>query len=462
MNRYHLETLLPFAPEAVFGWHLRPGAFERLTPPWADVKVLERRGGISDGGEVLLRVSRGPVSVNWRVRHTAFEQNRLFRDEQVDGPFAHWSHGHYFEGVDGHTRYSDEVEWDLPAGPLLKFVGGVAAARRELDRMFRFRHRRLQDDLSMAERYPGPPLRVAITGASGLLGTSLQNFLTTAGHEVIPVVRSQAKPGEVHWSPQRDYVDLDGLEGIDVLVHLAGESIAGGRWNAERKRAILESREGGTRTMARAVSMLRRPPKVVIGASAIGVYGDRGDEVLTEDAREGRGFLAEVTKRWEAAWAPLRGRSARVVLLRLGMLLSPAGGALGTMILPFKMGAGGRLGSGRQYVSWIDLDDAVGLIYHVMHRPTLRGVLNATAPQPVTNATFTTILGQVLRRPTLLPVPKTAVRAIFGEMGEELLLHGQRVMPARAQESGYRFLRPALEDSFRFQLGEMEGASPSQ
>ena len=203
--------------------------------------------------------------------------------------------------------------------------------------------------------------------------------------------------------------------------------------------------------------MLRQPPKVVLGASAVGFYGDRGDEPLSEDARPGRGFLSEVTQRWEAAWAPLRGRSARVVLLRFGMVLSPAGGALGTMILPFKAGVGGRLGSGRQYLSWIDLDDAVGLLYHAMHQPTLRGVVNATAPQPVTNATFTTILGQVLNRPTLLPVPRTAVKALFGEMGDELLLQGQRVLPTRAQESGYRFLRPALEDALRFQLGEMQG-----
>lgn len=457
MNRYRLESQLSHPVGTVFGWHLRPGAFERLTPPWADVSVLERSGGISDGGEVLLKVSRGPVSVNWRVRHTAFEQDRMFQDEQVDGPFAHWSHRHLFEPVDGRTRYVDEVDWDLPAGPILKFVGGVAAGRRELDRMFRFRHRRLQDDLGLIERYPGPPLRVAITGASGLVGSALRTFLTCAGHTVLPLVRRDARSGEVLWNPDRDFVDLDALEGIDVLVHLAGESIAGGRWSSDRKRAILRSRESGTATIARAVSMLRQPPKVVLGASAVGFYGDRGDEPLSEDARPGRGFLSEVTQRWEAAWAPLRGRSARVVLLRFGMVLSPAGGALGTMILPFKAGVGGRLGSGRQYLSWIDLDDAVGLMYHAMHQPTLRGVVNATAPQPVTNATFTTILGQVLSRPTLLPVPRTAVRALFGEMGDELLLQGQRVLPTRAQESGYRFLRPALEDALRFQLGEMQG-----
>ena len=455
MNQYRLESVLPFDRKQVFEWHLRPGAFERLTPPWADVEVLEKSGEISEGGTVLLRVTRGPVSVKWRVKHTDFEHGALFTDEQVKGPFAHWKHSHRFsDAPEGGTRYVDEVDWDLPAGPLLKLVGGAAAARKELERMFEFRHQRLHDDLTLINRYSGPKLRVAISGARGLLGSSLSSFLTTAGHTVLPLVRGKAEPGEISWNIAREYVDMERLEGIDVLVHLAGEPISGGRWNRERKQRILESREKGTQVLARAVSSLRRPPKLVIGASAIGYYGNRGDQLLTEDSKPGKGFLAKVTRRWEDAWAPLRGRSARVVIMRFGMLLSPAGGALGTMILPFKAGVGGRLGSGKQYVSWLDLDDAVGLIYHAMHRPTLRGVLNATAPQAVTNATFTTILGQVLGRPTLLPVPGLAVKTLFGEMGEELLLQGQRVLPQRAETTNYQFLRPALEDSLRFQLGE--------
>ncbi len=462
MNQYRLESQLPFERDQVFAWHMRKGAFERLTPPWAQVEVLRRTGGIDAGGEVLLRVTKGPVSAKWLVRHTAFEQGKLFRDEQVDGPFAHWGHDHIFEDTPGGgTTYVDKVDWDLPAGPILKFVGGVAAGRRELERMFRFRHQRLRDDLTLINRYSGPKLRVAISGASGLLGRSLSSFLTTAGHEVRHIVRGTAGADEIGWSIKEERVDMDRLEGMDVLVHLAGEPISDGRWNAGRKKRIRDSRVKGTQLLAQAVSSLRHPPRLVVGASAVGYYGNRGDQILSEDSKPGKGFLAKVVREWEAAWAPLRGRTARVVMLRFGMLLSPAGGALGTMILPFKAGIGGRLGSGKQYVSWLDLDDAVGLIYHAMHRPTLRGAVNATAPQAVTNATFTTILGQVLGRPTLLPVPGLAVRALFGEMGDELLLKGQRVAPRRAEASNYRFLRPALEDSLRFQLGELPATGHS-
>lgn len=456
MPEYRLTSDLPYPRNPVFDWHLRSGALERLTPPWADMTVLEREGGPANRGRVLLQVRRGPLSVKWAVAHTDYEYGRLFRDEQQSGPFSVWKHSHRFDDTDdGGTRYTDEVEWELPASVLSSFALGTSV-ERELDRLFVFRHGRLRADLDRHAMYSTKPLTVAVTGSSGFLGSQLVAFLTTGGHRVIRMVRRLPRSeDEVRWDAKTGEIDEAPLEGIDAVVHLAGESISGGRWTDEKKKRILDSRADGTSGLARALATLRTPPKVFVTASAIGIYGNRGDQPLDETAKPGKGFLSEVCQVWEDATRPLRGRrGTRIAHLRFGLVLSPAGGALGTMLLPFKIGVGGRLGNGRQYVSWIDSDDAIGMILHTICTPGLSGPINATAPHPVSNATFTTTLGRVLGRPTLLPVPKLAVRTMFGEMGVKLLLEGQRVLPKRALDSGFTFRFESLEDSLRFQLGE--------
>lgn len=462
MPHYRLESDIAHARADVFDWHLRDGAFDRLTPPWADVRVLEKSGGPEDLGRVVLQVKRGPLSVRWVVVHTAFEPGKLFQDEQESGPFSTWIHKHEFSDTGaGHTHYVDDVEWELPASAISELALGTSV-ERELDRMFRFRHLRLARDLELHSRYGGDRLRVAVTGASGFLGTLLTSFLTTGGHDVVRLVRRKARADdEVMWDPDRGTVDTEALGAVDAVVHLAGESISGGRWSRDKKRAIMESRVRGTQTLVRALGGMSSRPSVLVSASAIGIYGNRRDEVLDVSSKTGQGFLPDVCRAWEGETRALRGKGVRVVNLRLGLVLSPAGGALGTMILPFKMGVGGRLGSGRQYVSWIDADDAVGMIMHAIRTPDLEGPINGTAPHPVTNATFTTTLGRVLGRPTLVPVPKFAVRTMFGEMGERLLLEGQRVLPRKVLDSGFRFQCEALEDSLRYQLGELEDAGPS-
>ncbi len=400
---------------------------------------------------------KGPLSMSWEVRHTAYEEGSLLQHEQISGPFSRWVHSHRFlEADDGGTRYADEVEWELPAGFVSQFLAGTTV-EHELERLFRFRHRRIGFDLDQHARIDGPPLTVVVSGASGFLGTELRHFLTTGGHRVLRLVRREPKADdEIRWDPKTEFVDLERLEGVDAFVHLSGKSLASGRWTEARKRVFYESRVDTARTLSLAVSKLRRRPSVFVSASAIGFYGNRGDRPVDESASVGRGFLPKLCDAWEKAPAPLRGTSTRVVSLRFGMVLSPGGGALGTMILPFKMGVGGRLGNGRQYVSWVDLDDALGLVLHALRAPTLRGPLNVTAPMPVTNATFTSTLGRVLGRPTIIPVPSLAVRALFGEMGDALLLQGARVEPRKALETGYRFRFSALEDSLRYQLGREE------
>ena len=258
------------------------------------------------------------------------------------------------------------------------------------------------------------------------------------------------------WNPASGVLDEKALARVDAVVHLAGTSIASGRWTEARKRSIKQSRVRGTELIARTLATMKNGPKILVSASAVGFYGDRGAETLLESEPAGRGFLAEVCRAWEGATKPAERAGVRVVKLRMGVALSPKGGALGQMLLPFKMGAGGRLGSGKQYMSWIDLDDLVGLIQHALYDDSMRGPVNATSPNPVPNATFTSALGRALGRPTVVPVPGLAVKAVFGELGKEVLLWGQRVIPDKAVKSGFEFFYEGVEDSLRFQLGRME------
>lgn len=458
MPLFRYSSRLPYPVEEVFDWHRRPGALERLTPPWASVRVLEREGGIDDGGRILLGIKEGPAQVKWEIQHTAFLEGELFRDEQRSGPFKTWIHSHRFlPAEDGGCVMEDEVEWEPPLGAAGKILG-EAFGEKELQRLFAFRHARLRHDLDLHARYgQGEPLTVAVSGSTGLIGETLTHLLTTGGHTILRISRREGK-GDILWDYEGGRVDTEGLEMLDGVVHLAGEPIFGLRWTRDKKKAIMESREKGTEVLARALAGLGRKPGVLVSASAVGFYGDRGAEILSEEASAGKGFLPKVCRAWEASTVPARRGGIRVVTLRTGVVLTPAGGALGTMLLPFKVGIGGRLGSGKQYMSWIDLDDHVALIYHALRTPDLRGPVNATAPHPVTNATFTDVLGRVLNRPTVIPVPGLGVKALFGEMGKALLLDGARVVPAKAQETGFDFRYPALEDSLRHQLGKREEA----
>ena len=298
-------------------------------------------------------------------------------------------------------------------------------------------------------------MHILITGSSGLIGSALVPFLATGGHQVTRLVRSQPRGQEMamRWDPEAGILDAKSLEGVDAVVHLAGENIAE-RWSPEKKTRIHDSRVKGTRLLSDTLARLERSPKVLVCASAIGYYGDRGEEVLTEINPAGRGFLAEVCQAWEEAAEPARQKGIRVVSLRFGMVLSSAGGALAKMLPPFRLGLGGALGSGRQYVSWIAIDDAVGAIQHALTTETLQGPANTVAPQAVTNQEFTKVLGKVLGRPTVLPMPAFAARLMFGEMADELLLASARVEPAKLLSTGYAFRYPDLEAALRHVLGK--------
>lgn len=455
MPTFRRSMTVPHPVSEVFAWHERPGALERLTPPWENMRVIRRSGGIGDGAVVELRHKKGPLDLTWEMEHTGFERDRRFVDVQRKGPFQSWRHTHEFApSDDGGTVLTDTIEWEPPLGAAGEVLAGPIL-EKELAQGFAFRHRRLAHDLDLHARYADAPrLTVAITGSGGLIGSALGHVLTTGGHRVVRMVRNRSKAvdGAVYWDPRGGEVDTAGLQGVDAIVHLAGEPISGVRWTDAKKQAIRESRVEGTATLAAAIAGLH-DVKTLVMASAVGYYGGRKDEILTETSGPGKGFLAKVCVDWEAAARRAEGAGVRVVKVRNGLVLSPAGGALPLMLTAFKSGLAGRVGNGRQYVPWIDLDDCVGIFYMALMDPTVKGVLNGTGPHPVTNATFTDVLGRVLHRPTVVPLPKLAVKAMLGEMGDELLLKGQRARPAATLAAGYEFRREDLEASLRHQLG---------
>jgi uncharacterized protein (TIGR01777 family) len=296
-------------------------------------------------------------------------------------------------------------------------------------------------------------MKVLVSGSSGLVGSALVRHLTSKNKLVkILVRRAPSNPSEISWNPMQKGPEPQALEGIDAVVHLAGDGIASGRWTASKKKTILESRSVGTRLLSEALAGMKTPPKVLISASAIGFYGDRGSEVLREESSMGSGFLSDVCQAWEQSTEPASRSGIRVVHMRMGIVLSPDGGALAKMLLPFKMGVGGKIGSGNQYMSWISLDDVIGTITYALFTDSLKGPVNTVAPNAVTNLNYTKTLGRVLNRPTFFPMPTPAARLVFGEMADALLLASTRVEPAVLQRSGYRFQYPDLEGAFRHLL----------
>lgn len=287
-------------------------------------------------------------------------------------------------------------------------------------------------------------MNVALSGASGLIGSVLARSLEADGGCCRRLVRRRpSRPDELEWRPERGLAESSAAEGLDTLIHLAGENVAAGRWTAGRRSRISGSRGPATRRLVESLSRLEQPPRVFVCASAVGYYGDRGDELLDEDSTSGAGFLASVCREWEAAARTARAVCERVVILRFGVVLSARGGALARMLPPFRLGFGGRLGPGRQYFPWIHIDDAVAAIRHVLERD-MRGPVNLVAPEQVTNADLTRAIAATLRRPALLPLPSPALRLAFGTMARETLLASARVLPTVLQETGFSYQYPTL------------------
>ena len=297
-------------------------------------------------------------------------------------------------------------------------------------------------------------MKILVAGASGLVGSALIPVLESEGTEITGLVRSSPKANEIEWHPNHGGIDATRLEGFDAIINLAGENIAEGRWTDEKKRKIRDSRVDGTHLLSEAIAKLATKPRVFLCASATGFYGDRDDEILDETSDSGGGFLANVCRDWEGATESAAKAGVRVVNLRFGPILAREGGMLGKMLTPFKLGMGGKVGSGKQYISWVAIDDVIGAIKLALADESIHGALNVVSPNPVTNEEFTKTLGEVLSRPTVMSIPAFAARLVFGEMADEMLLVSQRVAPKKLNEAGYQFKHPELESALRHYLAE--------
>lgn len=437
--------------EALREWHFRPGAFGRLNPPWEKARVISEPGPLVDGFRAVIEIQAGPVKKRWIADHEITSDG--FIDRQVSGPFAHWEHRHQFEAIDPKTsRLTDSISFRLPLGAPGR-IFGEAFVRKKLERMFHYRHAVTRDDLARAGKNPAPrALRILVTGASGMVGRPLCAYLETQGHEVHRITRRTTSPGDIVWDPEAGMLNLPAGIDYDAAIHLAGENVADTRWSPEKKRRILESRRLGTRLLARTLATMERPPSVLISASGSGIYPPDGG-IHDESAAVGDHFLSQVCQVWEEETAPAREAGIRVVLARIGVVLSPTGGALQKMLPIFLAGAGGPIGSGDQRLSWIAMDDVLDILHRATFETAWEGPINLTAPEPVTNRDFAATLARVLQRPSLVPAPAAAIRTVFGEMADETLLADLAVVPRRLFSLGYSFRLPDLEAALRHVLG---------
>ncbi len=414
----------------VWAWHARPGAMRRLVPPWQPMKVLAEAQSLADGRAVLGL----PGGLRWVARHdpAGFDPPHRFVDAlSAEGPtswparaIGWWRHTHEFSAASGGTLVRDYVDTTVPAAALRS--------------TFVYRHRQLADDLAAHRDAGAKQMVVAVTGASGLVGSALTAFLSTGGHTVIPLARGS----------------VPDLSGVDAVVHLAGAPIAG-RFTDAHKRAIRDSRIEPTRRLAEAAARADDGPRTFVSASAIGVYGfDRGDAPLSEDSVRGDGFLADVVADWETATAPATEAGLRVVQVRTGIVQSARGGTLRLMRPLFLAGLGGRLATGSQWLSWIGLDDLLDVYYRALYDTRLSGPVNAVAPAPVRNIDYTKALAGVLHRPAVLPVPSLGPRLLLGSQGaRELAEANQRVLPTKLESLGHRFRFPRIADALAHELG---------
>ncbi len=451
-EEFVMRTRISRPAREVFDWHERPGALERLTPPWERAMVKRRAPDLSDGGRTLFTLGAWPFRVDWLAEHRDRKPGRGFTDVQVRGPFASWTHRHSFIPCDEFSCVlEDRIEYRLPLHAISRCAAG-GAVRARLERMFRYRHALTARDLDLRARRR--PLRIAVSGSTGLIGRRLVPFLSTQGHDVTVLVRdSGAGRGRMRWDPATGAID-GSLDGFDALIHLAGEPAGTWPWTPARKRRILESRVSGTSLLAEHCASLPDPPSVFVSASAVGYYGDCGPEVVTEDREPGRDFLSGVCREWERAASSLSRARTRLVTLRIGVVLDPAGGALGRLLPAFRAGAGAVIGSGAQYVSWISAEDCIRAIEHALFSDHLAGPVNLAAPAPATARELSDCLARVLGRPRLLRLPSPAVSCLFGRMGREVLLSGSRASHERLSRSGFEFFHRELEPALRFLLGK--------
>lgn len=460
---FNKSSELPFSQQSVFDYHCRLGAIDRLIPPWERVRLVKRNKSLEAGAEVILQQSIGPIKKDWLARHTAYDPPNRFRDEQISGPFRSWVHDHIFEPTsDSSCRLTDSVQYQLPLAPL----SNVAAnwVRHQLSSMFEYRHRITNDDLRFAQymgskHQPAKKIRIAVSGSSGMIGRRICAIASVCGMEIVRILR----PGSTLNDPEipchsevvfntGTFSNPDVMEGLDAVIHLGGYGIAESRWTAATKEKIKASRVASTTSLVEGLRNLKQPPRKFVCASGIGAYGDRGDAICSDsdtDAASVRGnsFLEEVSRDWEGA-AMRFGDIGTVCIGRLAMVLHPLQGALAKIMPLFKLGLGGRIGDGKQYWSWIHIDDAATAFLHIALNPGSAGIYNISSPEPCTNSEFTNITAKQLNRWACLPAPGFGLRMMVGQMADELLLASTRAIPSRLEQESFPFRASTLKQAY--------------
>ncbi|MAQ92262.1 MAG: TIGR01777 family protein [Rhodothermaceae bacterium] len=467
--RYTSRLAVSVPAADLFRWHERPGAFQRLTPPWQPVSLTSHEG-IRDGDRAVIRLGTRLVGLDWVAEHGGYDDACLrgdgacqFEDTQLSGPFGAWHHRHSMRPTAEGSILEDDITYELPLAPLSGVAAGVGEA--QVERMFAYRHRITHEDLRRHAEAGAKPMTVAITGSSGLIGRALTAFLQGGGHTVVRLVRRREDAASrgpqdeaAYWNVEAGEIDADALARLapDAVVHLAGEPVTSLDGSAEARRRIWESRTKGTQLLSRALAALPSPPRVLVSASASGIYGDRGDEVLTEASPPGEGFLAEVCQAWEASTAEAEAAGIRVVHTRIGLVATPAGGFL-QMLLPITtLGLGGWPGAGAGYMPWIALDDVLYAIHHAILDDELAGPVNLSAPAPATSKAFVKTLASVQNRPAVLRVPEGLLRLVGGELVRKEALKSVRMRPAALLDRGFRFATPDLRLALAHLTGHLD------
>jgi len=448
------RSYYPCSAEDLYLYHSRPGALERLLPPWERNSVISSQGSISPGSRVKLKMYAGPFPFHFQAHHVENNPGKMFRDIQEKGPFSSWSHTHLFHNTDNGSLLEDKIDYTLPGHRFLpSFV--INHVERKLTRIFQQRQRTLTADIALHQRCSHTPLKILITGASGVLGKTLIPLLTTGGHRIWTLVRRPPDPdkNEIFWDPITGVLNPSDLPELDGVIHLAGEYIGLNRWTTASKQRVLNSRTKGTALLAKSLASLKTPPKVLLSGSAIGYYGNCQDRLVDETAPPGKDFISTVCKQWERAARPASEAGIRTVFLRMGVSMTPRAGALHRILSSSPLGFMRYFGSGRQYISWISGDDLVSAMLYTLSTPSLQGAVNITAPEPVTNRGLMRILAKITGRSLLFPIPGRLFQIMYGQMAREIILSGCRVSNKKLHDSGFKFRHPDLETTLRNLLG---------
>lgn len=462
INLFEHHSSYPCSARQLHAWHSRYGALERLLPPWEKTKIISRQGGIDPGGRVVLKMRSGPFPFHFHAHHVENIPGVMFRDIQEKGPFASWSHSHFFTDTERGSNLYDKVEYSLPFEKRLPaFL--KSHVHKSLQQVFQHRQSIISEDIKVHLRCSAKPLRILISGSSGILGQELIPFLTTGGHKVWTLVRRQPDSGknEIFWDPENNILEAAQLPELDAVIHLAGEYIGLSRWSEEKKQRVVNSRVAGTTLISRVISSLKVKPKVFLCASAVGYYGNTSQTNLNETQPQGSDFISEVCGRWEASATTAQDANIRTIFLRLGVGLTPRGGALEKILQTSPLGFMRRFGSGNQYISWISTDDMISAMLHCLACESLQGPVNIASPEPVTNSQFMRTLATIAKRPLLLPIPASLLKIVYGQMASEIILSGCHVSAQKLIESGFQFRHPSLELALKKLLGKDNFTQPT-